>query len=99
MARSRKRQRWLVSNERGANWIPGSDAASFSRTFRVTPARNPTTQYVYVSDGANYKLLAAWRLARRQPERGSAGIKLDPTRNPTPEHASFGFWTPGFAGA
>jgi hypothetical protein len=27
------------------------------------------------------------------------GIKIDPTRNPTPQNAAFGFWTPGFAGA
>ena len=31
--------------------------------------------------------------------QGYMGIKIDPTRNPTAESASFGFWTPGFSGA
>ena len=85
-------------NERGANWIPGL-APDFLKEIPRDPQHGSTTQYVYVSDGANYKLLAAGVSLVGSPNVEVLGIKLDPTRNPTAENASFGFWTPGFAGA
>ena len=85
-------------NERGANWIPGL-APDFVKEIPRDPMHDTTTQYVYVSDGANYKLLAAGVSLVGSPNVEVLGIKIDPTRNPTAESASFGFWTPGFAGA
>ena len=84
--------------ERGANWIPGL-APEFLKDIPRDPQHGTTTQYVYVSDGANYKLLAAGVSLVGSPNVEVLGIKVDPTRNPTAENASFGFWTPGFAGA
>lgn len=85
-------------NERGANWIPGL-APEFVKEIPRDPMHDAATQYVYVSDGANYKLLAAGVSLVGSPNVEVLGIKIDPTRNPTAENASFGFWTPGFAGA
>ncbi len=85
-------------NERGANWIPGL-APDFLKDIPRDPMHGSTTQYVYVSDGANYKLLAAGVSLINSPNVEVLGIKVDPTRNPTAESASFGFWTPAFAGA
>ena len=85
-------------NERGANWIPGL-APDFLKEVPCDPMHGATTQYVYVSDGANYKLLAAGVSLVGSPNVEVLGIKIDPTRNPTAESASFGFWTPGFSGA
>lgn len=85
-------------NERGANWIPGL-SPDFVKEIPRDPMHASTTQYVYVSDGANYKLLASGVSLVGSPNVEVLGIKIDPTRNPTAESASFGFWTPGFAGA
>jgi len=85
-------------NERGANWIAGL-APEFVKEIPRDPMHDTTTQYVYVSDGADYKLLAAGVSLVGSPNVEVLGIKIDPTRNPTAESASFGFWTPGFVGA
>ncbi len=85
-------------NERGANWLPGL-APDFVKELPLDPTHGPGTQYVYVSDGANYKLLATGVSLVNSPNVEVLGIKVDPTRNPTAESASFGFWTPAFAGA
>ncbi|MEQ1780881.1 MAG: hypothetical protein ABMA14_05945 [Hyphomonadaceae bacterium] len=85
-------------NERGANWLPGL-APDFVKELPHDPAHGPGTQYVYVSDGANYKLLATGVSLVNSPNVEVLGIKVDPTRNPTVESASFGFWTAGFASA
>ena len=85
-------------NERGANWIPGL-APDFLKEVPRDPMHDAATQYVYVSDGANYKLLATGVSLVGSPNVEVLGIKVDPTRNPTAENASFGFWTPGFSGA
>lgn len=86
------------ANERGADWIPGLSPA-FVSEIPFDPMHGPGTQYVYVSDGANYKLLASGVSLVGSPNVEVLGIKIDPTRNPTAQNASFGFWTPGFAGA
>lgn len=85
-------------NERGANWIPGL-APDFLKEVPRDPIHGATTQYVYVSDGSDYKLLAAGVSLVGSPNVEVLGIKVDPTRNPTAENAAFGFWTPDFAGA
>lgn len=85
-------------NERGAAWIPGL-MPDYVKEMPRDPLHAAATQYVYVSDGADYKLLAQGVSLVGSPNVEVLGIKLDPTRNPTPQNASFGFWTPGFAGA
>lgn len=86
------------ANERGAGWIPGL-SPDFLPELPLDPMHSATTQYVYVSDGANYKLLAQGVSLVGSMNVEVLGIKIDPTRNPTQQNASFGFWTPPFAGA
>lgn len=82
--------------ERGPHWIPGL-APDFLKSLPCDPFASGSTQYVYASDGANYKLLA-----RDVSLVGSAnvevlGIRIDRSREPTMQNAAFGFWTPDFA--
>lgn len=88
-------------SERGAAWIPG-----LSPDFIVNLPRDPVQasdvsgpQYVYVSDGKDYKLLAHGVSLLGGTQVEVLGVRIDPTRNPTVEKASFGFWTAGFASA
>ncbi len=84
------------ANERGGGWIPGL-SPEFLPDMPRDPLHGPTTQYVYVSDGANYKLLAQGVSLVGSSNVEVLGIKIDPTRNPTAQNASFGFWTQAFA--
>lgn len=86
------------ANERGADWIPGL-SPDFLPEIPRDPMHGPKTQYVYASDGANYKLLAQGVSLVGSSNVEVLGIKIDHTRNPTPQSASFGFWTQAFAGA
>lgn len=86
------------ANERGAGWIPGL-SPDFLPDVPRDPMHGPATQYVYVSDGANYKLLAQGVSLIGSSNVEVLGIKIDHTRNPTAQNAAFGFWTPPFAGA
>jgi hypothetical protein len=86
------------ANERGAAWIPGL-SPEFLASIPRDPLHGAGTQYVYVSDGANYKLLAQGASLVGGGNVEVLGIKIDPTRNPTQQNASFGFWTPPFAKA
>ena len=86
-------------SERGVAWIPG-----LSPDFIVNLPRDPLQasnvpgpQYVYVSDGKDYKLLAHGVSLLGGTQVEVLGVRIDPTRNPTVENASFGFWTAGFA--
>lgn len=85
-------------NERGPAWIPGL-TPDFLRELPRDPLQGPTTQYVYVSDGANYKLLAQGASLVGSTNVEVLGVRIDQTRNPTPQNASYGFWTPDFASA
>ncbi len=87
--------------ERGAAWIPG-----LSPDFVAELPRDPALsgdmagpQYVYVSDGTDYKLLAQSVSLVGGTHVEVLGVRIDPTRQPTAENASFGFWSPGFAEA
>ena len=87
--------------ERGTAWIPG-----LSPDFVAELPRDPALsgdiagpQYVYVSDGADYKLLAQGVSLVGGTHVEVLGVRIDPTRQPTAENASFGFWSPGFAEA
>jgi hypothetical protein len=84
------------ANERGAAWIPGL-SPDFLPSLPRDPLHNGATQYVYVSDGANYKLLAQGASLVGSGNVEVLGIKIDQTRNPTQQNASYGFWTPAFA--
>lgn len=86
------------AHERGAAWIPDL-SPDFLPSIPRDPEHNGATQYVYVSDGANYKLIAQGASLVGSGNVEVLGIKIDPTRNPTPQNAAFGFWTPPFAGA
>jgi hypothetical protein len=85
------------ANERGAAWIPGL-SPEFLAQVPLDPLHGADTQYVYASDGANYKLLAQGVSLVGSGNVEVLGIRIDPTRNPTQQNAAFGFWTPAFAG-
>ena len=85
------------ANERGAAWIPGLSPEFLAQLPR-DPLHSASTQYVYAAQGASYKLLAQGVSLVGSGNVEVLGIKIDPTRNPTPQNAAFGFWTPAFAG-
>lgn len=87
--------------ERGSNWIPGL-APDFLKELPRDPAMSVETsgpQYVYASDGGGYKLLAQGVSLVGGTNVEVLGVRIDQTRQPTPENASFGFWTESFASA
>lgn len=81
--------------ERGADWIPGL-APDFIKTLPIDPFQSGSTQYVYASDGVNYKLLAKDVSLIGSANVEVLGIKIDRSRQPTAQNASFGFWTSAF---
>jgi outer membrane biosynthesis protein TonB len=85
------------ANERGVAWIPGLSPEFLAQIPR-DPLHSASTQYVYAAQGANYKLLALGVSLVGSGNVEVLGIKIDQTRNPTPQNAAFGFWTPAFAG-
>ena len=85
------------ANERGAAWIPGL-SPEFLKQLPRDPLHGAGTQYVYAAEGSNYKLLAQGVSLVGSGNVEVLGIKIDRTRNPTPQNAAFGFWTPAFAG-
>lgn len=85
--------------ERGAAWIPGL-APEFVPELPRDPAMEAGgPQYVYASDGKDYKLLAHNVSLVGSTSVEVLGVRIDHTRKPTMENASFGYWTPGFAEA
>jgi len=91
----------LGRNERGENWIPGLSPDFIPRLPQdpATVSGQPAPQYVYASDGKNYKLLAQGVSLVGGTNVEVLGVRIDPTRRPTAENAAFGFWTPDFASA
>jgi hypothetical protein len=85
------------ANERGVAWIPGL-SPDFLAQLPLDPLHSAGTQYVYAAEGSNYKLLAQGVSLVGSGNVEVLGIKIDQTRNPTPQNAAFGFWTPAFAG-
>jgi hypothetical protein len=86
--------------DRGAAWIPG--LADILPDLPRDPAMSMDRdgpQYVYASDGKDYKLIALNISLVGSTNPAVLGIRIDPTRNPTQENAAFGFWTEGFASA
>jgi len=91
----------LGAVERGEAWIPEL-APEFIPQLPQDPLTangQPRSQYVYASDGKNYKLLAQGVSLIGGTNVEVLGVRIDPTRKPTAENASFGFWTPEFASA
>jgi hypothetical protein len=85
--------------QRGAAWIPGL-APDFIKVLPRDPAQSDdpsAPQYLYASNGADYKLLAHGVALAGGTNVEVLGVRIDPSRNPTAERASFGFWTEGFA--
>jgi hypothetical protein len=87
--------------DRGKNWIPG-----LSPEFIAELPRDPAMstdkdgpQYLYVSDGTNYKLLAQGVSLVGSTNVEVLGVKLDPSKQNTQESAAFGFWTAAFESA
>ena len=88
-------------SERGAVWIPGITPDYLPELPR-DPAQSSDKsgpQYVYVSDGKDYKLLATGVSLIGGTNVEVLGVRIDPSKQPTAENASFGFWTAGFADA
>ena len=86
--------------ERGATWIPGlTDILPELPRDPAMSMDRSGPQYVYASDGKDYKLIAQNVSLVGSTNPAVLGIRIDPTRNPTQENAAFGFWTEGFASA
>src|SRR5690606_26214234 len=84
--------------ERGAAWIPGL-APDFIKELPRDPAQSDdpsASRYVYASNGVDYKLLAHGVALAGGTNVEVLGVRIDNTRNPTVDKASFGFWTEGF---
>lgn len=84
--------------DRGEGWIPGL-APDFLPELPRDPAMSVSPdgpQYVYASDGRDYKLLARnISLVGGTPVE-VLGVKIDPAHTTSPERAAFGFWTQGY---
>lgn len=86
--------------DRGAAWIPGlTDILPELPRDPAMSMDRAGPQYVYASDGKDYKLIAQNVSLVGSTNPAVLGIRIDPTRNPTQENAAFGFWTEGFASA
>lgn len=87
--------------DRGAAWIPGLSPdflAELPRDPALSIERNGP-QYTYVSNGTDYKLLATGVSLVGGHNVEVLGVRIDASKQPTAENASFGFWTAGFADA
>ncbi|HCN45521.1 MAG TPA: hypothetical protein DIT18_07565 [Pseudomonas sp.] len=75
-----------------ANWIVGL-APDFIDTLPLDPARSGESmpQYLYVSDGTDYKVIAHGQTQSCVYARAQAPELVDPVRNCW----GFGYWTPG----
>lgn len=85
--------------ERGKLWIPGL-APDFVAELPRDPARSDDPngpQYLYSSNGTDYKLLANNVALAGGTNVEVLGVRIDASRNPTAEKASFGFWTEAYA--
>ena len=85
--------------ERGKAWIPGL-VPDFIAELPRDPARAEEAagpQYLYRSNGTDYKLLADGVALAGGTNVEVLGVRIDASRNPTLEKASFGFWTEAFA--
>jgi len=76
----------------GADWIP-----ELSQALPRDPAGSEAgneAQYLYVSDGTNYKLIAH-ATGDCSPAVASNGVQIDPRRNDGTSCWAYGFWSAG----
>jgi hypothetical protein len=84
--------------DRGKAWIPGL-APEFIAELPRDPAESRDRsgpQYVYASNGTDYKLLAHGVSLVGGTNVEVLGVKIDPSKSTTAENAAFGFWTAAF---
>jgi len=76
----------------GADWIPGLQTTPLPRD----PSMSETgeSQYLYFSDGADYKLIAHLT-GDCGPEVEQSGVRIDPNRRDTTQCWAYGFWSTG----
>lgn len=77
----------------GANWIPGLTPAHIpSLPLAPVSPQSCNNEYIYYSDGANYKLI--WHGAENM---STVAQKYPQLIDPIRSTYSYGFWTPGAA--
>lgn len=84
--------------DRGKAWIPGL-APEFIADLPRDPVQSNDRggpQYVYVSNGADYKLLAHGVSLVGGTNVEVLGVKIDQAKSPSAENAAFGFWTTAY---
>lgn len=84
--------------DRGKAWIPGLSPefiADLPRDPALSSDRNGP-QYVYTSNGSDYKLLALGVSLVGGTNVEVLGVRIDPSKQNTAENACFGFWTKEF---
>jgi hypothetical protein len=76
----------------GADWIPGLQTTPLPRD----PSMSETgeSQYVYFSNGADYKLIAIGT-DDCGPGIEQSGVRIDPKRRDESRCWAYGFWSPG----
>lgn len=76
----------------GADWIPGLQSTPLPRD--PSMSETPESQYLYFSDGVDYKLIA--HLTNDcAPEVEQGGARIDPVRRDDAHCWSYGYWTAG----
>jgi hypothetical protein len=85
--------------DRGKNWIPGLSPEFMAELPRDPAMSNDKAgpQYLYASNGLDYKLVAQGVSLVGGTNVEVLGVKFDPSKNNTMEKAAFGFWTEKFA--
>jgi hypothetical protein len=84
--------------DRGKAWIPGL-APEFIAELPRDPAESKDRsgpQYLYASNGTDYKLLAHGVSLVGGTNVEVLGVKIDAAKSPSAEKAAFGFWTAAF---
>jgi hypothetical protein len=82
--------------DRGKAWIPGL-APEFIAELPRDPAESRSgPQYLYTSNGTDYKLLAHGVSLVGGTNVEVLGVRIDAAKSPSAENAAFGFWTAAY---
>ena len=79
---------------------PGLDTSAVAVELPRDPAQGNGAggpQYLYASNGKDYKLLADGVSLTGGTNVEVLGVRIDPSKQNTMEKAAFGFWTEAFA--
>jgi hypothetical protein len=76
----------------GADWIPGLQTTALPRDPSMSDT--PESQYLYFSDGVDYKLIAHLT-GDCSAEIETNGVRIDPARRDATQCWAYGYWTPG----